>query len=111
MENNNTLTPELKEAFEKILDADNGYTVEFMRNTVIEAMHAAYTLGRDAEKWISVEERLPDTDTKCSVFVNEGATKTYYEVWYHPEIKQWWCDGKQVLHASHWQPLPPSPLR
>lgn len=73
------------------------------------AMHKYHAQFSEGDGWMKVEDRLPDNDTKCSVFVSEGFTRTYYEVWYYPNLKQWWCDGKQVEKVTHWQPLPQPP--
>ena len=98
------LTPELKEAFEKILSEPATGSRE---ETILQVMHAAYTLGRDAEKWISVQERLPDLQGRYNVYIPQiDMVETIAYIF----VGSKWSWQSYDLSITHWQPLP-SPLR
>lgn len=80
-----------------------------LSKSIVDLMSIAYNMALQ-DTWVDVSSGdFPDQNTKCMVFVSEGFTKTYYEVWYWPDLKQWWCEGKQVENVTQWQPMPPQP--
>ena len=58
--------------------------------------------------WISVEERLPEKDTRVLVFSECGV-----EVFEYEGDDKWWADDGWVhtntYGITHWQPLPEPP--
>jgi hypothetical protein len=110
--NNNTLTPELKEAFEKIKSneaskygapfktiAFNGHISEPMVDNIA---HAAYTLGRDAEKGLF--ERFFNAGISYSDNCFCGVCDYCLQVKTKDEL------GFEAFYQSVFN-LPPSPLR
>ena len=61
------------------------------------------------QKWIAVEERLPDEDEGGSDDVLVWTLEGYHGIamWHAPQ----WYIGGEVVSVTHWQPLPPPPER
>jgi len=66
-------------------------------------------------KWISVKERLPETQMNVLVVKENGKV---FEMSYHApfdsdkRIFQWWAFGKYIdqhNQVTHWMPLPEPP--
>ena len=78
------------------------------KQTEREAYHAGYTAGyelgkRDAVKWISVKERLPEEYTKALVATEDGqmlVAAYTSDGWMYP------CYGEK---PTHWMTLPEPP--
>lgn len=74
------LTPELKEAFEKLLNKasyrgsfnEASHWDRFDLESALQAMHAAYTLGIEKDKWVPISE-----------YPTEGSPKVlrWHHVW------------------------------
>ena len=82
---------------------DNGLVARY---ATAEAM---YELGyRKQNKWISVEDRLPDEDIPVLVY------KDKYNDAYANMETAYWCDGRWMGVASeyvtHWMILPSPPI-
>lgn len=61
------------------------------------------------DKWISVDERLPEDDKDVLVFV---PAEKKYSVWpgYLYNGAWIWCDGHRITQqVTHWRPLPAPP--
>lgn len=63
------------------------------------------------EKWISVEERLPENSNSVLVCVNKLPQR--YLCRYNSDAKRWlWDDALTYAQdVTHWQPLPPAPTK
>ena len=73
--------------------------------------------GKIKNKWISVEDRLPEVGGDYLVTIKmKYAWETEWE--YHTDVATWgcgpedawctlndWCEGQEV-HITHWMPLP-----
>lgn len=73
-------------------------------------------------EWISVKDRLPETDGRCIVYKRydweRGGTgghffvieilsfNTHYQCWDDEDGDDYNCDIEKV---THWMPLPPAP--
>lgn len=89
---------------------------------VQDAIGQAYKNGyedgkKDAVKWISVKDRLPNLDEAVLVHAEYLHIKTnYYEVWSlfrrHGGELIWvdkYGDGHKLTEVTHWMPLPEPP--
>ena len=107
-----------------VLQAVMEYGVEVDREELIKALEydreqykKGYADGRaDAQKWISVEERLPEVDARygeyeysVELLVYDGlrrraayychTTKLWHDSWYEDD----------TIEVTHWMPLPEQP--
>ena len=57
-------------------------------------------------KWISVEEQLPDKRMDVLIFTLDCDT---YIADYIPSVKQWWVENDLRSDVSHWMPMPEPP--
>lgn len=88
-----------------LLSATEGYNWKEGLKTVLKRIPAADVRPR----WISVEERLPETrdnylalTAECEIYICD----------FIPSVKQWWtvsCDDLYVIGITHWMPLPEPP--
>lgn len=63
-------------------------------------------------EWISVEDRLPEHNVKCLVFLPYGHLYTGIHVAYYSDKRNMWVDidGTYLFdHPTHWTPLPTPP--
>ena len=63
-------------------------------------------------EWISVEDRLPEHNVNCLVFLPYGHLYTGIHVAYYSAKRNMWVDidGTYLFdHPTHWMPLPPPP--
>lgn len=57
-------------------------------------------------EWISVEERLPETETSVLVFTERGYI---FLSWASNEDVFWFYNEEEGDRVTHWQPLPEPP--
>jgi len=57
-------------------------------------------------EWISVEERLPETETSVLVFTERGYI---FSSWASNEDVFWFYNEDEDDRVTHWQPLPEPP--
>jgi len=71
----------------------------------IEALTAENAKLREAQRWITVNERLPeDEDTVEAYTESFGA----FDAWYESEGHQWYTRGHEIKKVTHWRiPQPP----
>lgn len=80
------------------LDIDD--QLELIYQMIDKAVKAA--IADAAPRWIPVEERLPDDETKVICYPE------YYKV--HYENGDWWSGNYRIIYGvTHWQPLPEPP--
>ena len=116
------IPPELKEAFEKILDEvyqpneDDGVDIftsislSADLETHYQAMHAAYTLCSEAGKWISVDDEiLPPFDVKTQIICDDGEQYIGYFNGADNKAHYWFCDNNDYHYPRHWRYLPNPP--
>lgn len=59
---------------------------------------------KDAVKWISVEERLPEDKNEVMVFTTKKVSKArFYD-------GRWHGSGGCWMNVTHWMPLPEPPM-
>lgn len=97
--NTNPIPEKLKERFRKIWRDSNA-------NPEI-AMHQAFQLA-EGEKWISIEERLPDNGR--DVLVGDSESDIVCTAWYSSFEE---CFNRQVagMNITHWRELPTPPVK
>ena len=72
----------------------------------------AYDAGYRKQEWISVEDRLPEANIYCLVFLPEGHLYTGIHVAYYSDKRNMWVDLDATYlfdHPTHWMPLPTPP--
>lgn len=62
---------------------------------------------RPAPEWISVEDRLPESD--ADVLVHAGLLFPYIEAGYYDGLWKYSYDGTEIEGVTHWMPLPEPP--
>lgn len=77
---------------------------------VKEAFDMAKSNLAPAQKWISVKDRLPETESRCLVIRYDAVTKTSFRdiLWF--DKGTWWnriFGGEYSV--THWMPLPEPP--
>lgn len=99
------IPPELRERFEKIY-AEVLTKEPSLINGFMEAMHSAYQLDRS--EWVSVEDRLPETESVILVYtISEYIQTAYLEA----SSRLWVGIGNyRQPKVTHWMPLPQKPL-
>ena len=71
-----------------------------------------YNAGYHKPEWISVEDRLPEHNVNCLVFLPYGHLYTGIHVAYYSAKRNMWVDidGTYLFdHPTHWTPLPTPP--
>ena len=65
----------------------------------------------EEQKWISVEDRLPDDNIIAIVLGVEDPFSIAYRSAINPWPSKWYdnCDGACVTGITHWMPLPQKP--
>ena len=66
------------------------------------------------ERWISVDERLPECNWNTSVFVfdpNNPFDNGYCVARFSEFNSTFYINGSDVIHPTHWMPLPESPKK
>ena len=62
------------------------------------------------EKWISVDEQLPESKKKILVFCKPiGITTAYYWGIGHDNVPSDPCKGWSIMNVTHWMLLPEPP--
>lgn len=57
--------------------------------------------------WVSVKDRLPDTDRDVLVYTD---TRDMFRCWYKPAEKHWVREGIALVEdVTHWRELPDPP--
>jgi hypothetical protein len=73
------------------------------------------TLRRDGalrtDKWISVEERLPDTQQEVLTYSECNGVRSACLIGAKDDIKMWYLykSDKLSISVTHWMPLPEAP--
>lgn len=108
------LLEDLKEQHDYIMqDPEVGKTMKWCEavcfNRTVETMESAPAVDA-GPKWISVEDRLPETESRCLVVRYDYVTKTSFMdvLWF--DKGTWWnriFDGEYAV--THWMPLPEPP--
>lgn len=112
------LETSVREQQEKqIFEAVQKYGVDVDRDELIKALaydRAQYAQGysdgrADAQRWISVEERLPEDYEDVVIIMRNGAS-SWYRVAYR-EYGGWSFGGGRRApdEVTHWMPLPEPP--
>ena len=83
------------------------------RDLLNDAADAIEELLAAVPKWISVEERLPETDDFVIVAILDERGDTPYQYtdfgWYLDVAKCWIVNAEQRRDVTHWMPLPKAP--
>ena len=79
-----------------------------------EDMRYAYQAGYELSKWISVEDKLPETDGVGHEYVEVLVAVKLNEAYHEVKVVTYFFDedGFNVLpvnEVTHWQPLPEPP--
>lgn len=62
------------------------------------------------DKWVSVEERLPEKEKKILLYCEPiGEITGYYWGANHKSVPHKNCNGWSIMGVTHWTELPPSP--
>lgn len=96
----------------QIFEAIQKCGVDVDRDELIKALaydRAQYAQGysdgrADAQRWISVEERLPENNDLVMVWCDG----VFYFGCYFPTVRKWISDGAKI---THWMPMPEPPNR
>lgn len=89
-------------------DVDQEYA--FAYKGFLAGYQAAMNSPKKLDSWISVKERLPETNELCIVNTEwRGIVPATYgnESWIFDEGQGW--SEKALSYASHWMPLPAAP--
>ena len=82
-------------------------------NLLPNAADAIEELQAQIPRWISVEERLPETDDFVIVAVLDERGDTPYQYtdfgWYLDAARCWIVNAEQRRDITHWMPLPEPP--
>ena len=70
-----------------------------------EGYDEGFDKGYDADKWISVEERLPDENERVLCFSPSLVDSNLGAV----SVQFGWCCKRRNMDITHWQPLPAPP--
>ena len=104
---NKTMDNKTMEAIVKVgIDVNKDELIRAMqydRDQYSKGYTNGYNAGYNADKWISVEDRMPDEDCKCLVFTKDGITNIDY--YYNREN----AFGFRSWKVTHWMPLPEPP--
>lgn len=102
----------------QIFEAIQKFGVDVDRDELIKALaydrdqyDKGYSDGRDdAQRWISVEERLPDIGEDCALYVRCGDVSFVRTGWRMKNGK-WICpsDSLYGYEVTHWMLLPQPP--
>lgn len=108
-----------KECVQAALDAcaDGGHYVSpdgiIKAADYVEAMGMAIAALREQPRWISVEERLPETGmhgTSRVVLAWEPEHGRCFAMVYDKgQGKRWFSGGAEIPNITHWMPLPDAP--
>ena len=103
--------PEIRELTNELIFTSNYGT----RDAVAKYL---YEKGYRKQKWISVEERLPEKEGDYLVW-NKDQKKIeirffhrlppHYPVESHPEIREYFGNFADYKRITHWMPLPEAP--
>ena len=75
----------------------------------IKMLHDALTKVLETNKWISVEEALPEVgDVVLAMGKRHATTGQFQGIGSKPCY--WWWKGKTIKTVTHWRPLPPPPI-
>jgi hypothetical protein len=75
------------------------------------AMLESSSVPQDADKWISVNERLPDERCKVLAYFEDGERRiSHWFKWETMDTPMWHPGIKDFGSVTHWQPLPAAPL-
>jgi hypothetical protein len=78
-----------------------------------EAAESEVTKLKEANRWIPVEEKLPEDGATAEVFLPEGCEPyiQYQTAWidYDENPPQWVNNGEELQGVTHWRPLPEPP--
>lgn len=81
--------------------------------TAGEIAEAIYNADFRKQEWISVEERLPEYNTRCLVFIPYGHLYSGIRIAYYSYTKKMWIDLDTTYLYNHpilWMPLPEAPM-
>jgi hypothetical protein len=102
----------LKDA-EEYLEQGYKYGDEFLITTAKAKINLLTELLNSGEvnQWISVEERLPESDYDVLIHT-EGYTVIGRYVTIFPDKKpKWYHNGYELKSVNHWMPLPSAPSK
>jgi Lar family restriction alleviation protein len=70
--------------------------------------------AQEQDKWISVDERLPELNQEVLIWCGYRTLAQRSDDQHDPENHQGWCvdfDNGNAKAISHWMPLPPAPAQ
>lgn len=113
------MATEIAEAFDKeVLTAFKRCHIDIDKDELIKALAYdrgqyekgyadGYTSGLAADRWISVEDRLPEPPTQCLVYSSKACRPRGMETATYTE---WgWMTAAYFPEITHWMPLPTPP--
>ena len=79
------------------------------KDKVIESLTADLEAADKAQRWIPVNERLPEPNTETLVLTDAGSIRQGYI----GHATGHWCSGGFVMvpTVTHWRPLPQPPQK
>lgn len=93
---------EIKECIDAVYGADCAY-FDVDGFAIAEEI---YNAGYRKQEWISVEERLPETDTRVLVYMHENRM-SYTKIDTDRIVARKWVRWGDLV--THWMPLPEPP--
>ena len=88
--------------------SSDGKTHDYLLNKIHPCATEPHpdTVRAAQSEWISVEERLPETETSVLVFTERGYI---FLSWASNEDVFWFYNEDENDRVTHWQPLPAPP--
>lgn len=88
---------------------DGNCTAKEVHRKSCEFLERAPTVDAVAVAWISVEDRLPETDIWCLMYLSDNRTVIGFR--YSKPYQEWCMMGNDFgdEEVTHWMPLPKPP--
>lgn len=107
----------LKEKFRQLIKGNYEFDDQESEEKMFETLYAAYQLA-EGEKWISVNEYLPEKSGWYLVYgsyTRDCPQKTMEAIFHkknNPKYSYFTSnDGIKTKNVTHWQSLPPPPVK
>ena len=83
--------------------------LQYDRDQYQKGYNDGYENGLNADKWISVEDGLPEIGKVVLAFGTRSATTGMFQGVLSGRPDVWMWKNHTPKHVSHWMPLPPPP--